>query len=118
MKYSFSIILAFLCVSHIFSQKSNLPGKLPWVNGNLPSNSINYNYKVVQGDGSSLSDASDFSDDSFYSGSRISRPSDDGSCTSPESDIADPFQFPVLSKLVFYPVYKTKPFNTNLIFFI
>lgn len=57
MKYSFSIILAFLCVSHIFSQKSNLPGKLPWVNGNLPSNSINYNYKVVQGDGSSLSDA-------------------------------------------------------------
>ncbi|KAH9207691.1 hypothetical protein DL95DRAFT_48974 [Leptodontidium sp. 2 PMI_412] len=48
--------------------------------------------------GSSLSDASDFSDDSFYSGSRISRPSDDGSCTSPESDIADPFQFPVLSK--------------------
>ncbi|KAH7400391.1 hypothetical protein BKA64DRAFT_481162 [Cadophora sp. MPI-SDFR-AT-0126] len=48
--------------------------------------------------GSSLSDVSDFSDDSFYSGSRISRPSDDGSCTSPESDIADPFQFPALSK--------------------
>lgn len=46
---------------------------------------------------SSLSDASDFSDDdSFYSGSRISRPSDDGSCTSPESDIGDPFQFPKL----------------------
>jgi len=44
---------------------------------------------------SSLSNASDLSDDSFYSGSRFSRPSDDGSCTSPESDIADPFQFPV-----------------------
>ncbi|KAL2060325.1 hypothetical protein VTL71DRAFT_9720 [Oculimacula yallundae] len=48
--------------------------------------------------GSSLSDASDFSDDSFYSGSRLSRPSDDGSCTSPESDIADPFQFPMPPK--------------------
>ncbi|KAH7364818.1 hypothetical protein BKA65DRAFT_144864 [Rhexocercosporidium sp. MPI-PUGE-AT-0058] len=48
--------------------------------------------------GSSLSDASDFSDDSFYSGSRVSRPSDDGSCTSPESDISDPFQYPVMSK--------------------
>ncbi|KAE9381950.1 hypothetical protein N431DRAFT_320891 [Stipitochalara longipes BDJ] len=42
---------------------------------------------------SALSNAS--SDDSFYSGSRFSRPSDDGSCTSPESDIADPFQFPI-----------------------
>ncbi|KAK0108782.1 hypothetical protein ONS96_002627 [Cadophora gregata f. sp. sojae] len=48
--------------------------------------------------GSSHSDGSDFSGDSFYSGSRISRPSDDGSCTSPESDIADPFHLPVLSK--------------------
>jgi hypothetical protein len=47
---------------------------------------------------SSLSNASDFSDDSFYSGSRISRPSDDGSCTSPESDAEDPFQFPSISK--------------------
>jgi hypothetical protein len=44
---------------------------------------------------SALSNASDASDDSFYSGSRFSRPSDDGSCTSPESDIADPFQFPI-----------------------
>ena len=43
---------------------------------------------------SALSNASDFSDDSFYSGSRVSRPSDDGSCTSPDSDIADPFQSP------------------------
>jgi hypothetical protein len=42
---------------------------------------------------SALSNAS--SDDSFYSGSRFSRPSDDGSCTSPESDVADPFQFPI-----------------------
>ena len=47
---------------------------------------------------SALSNASDFSDDSFYSGSRASRPSDDGSCTSPESDIADPFQFPSISR--------------------
>jgi hypothetical protein len=47
---------------------------------------------------SALSNASDFSDDSFYSGSRASRPSDDGSCTSPESDISDPFQFPSISK--------------------
>lgn len=47
---------------------------------------------------SSLSTASDFSDDSFYSGSRLSRPSDDGSCTSPDSDVDDPFQFPSISK--------------------
>ncbi|TVY57251.1 hypothetical protein LSUE1_G010216 [Lachnellula suecica] len=47
---------------------------------------------------SSLSTSSDFSDDSFYSGSRLSRPSDDGSCTSPESDAGDPFQFPSISK--------------------
>jgi len=44
---------------------------------------------------SALSNSSDFSDDSFYSGSRLSRPSEDGSCTSPESDTADPFQFPI-----------------------
>ena len=47
---------------------------------------------------SSYSNASDCSDESFYSGSRVSRPSDDGSCTSPESDAADPFQFPPTSK--------------------
>ncbi|KAF4629706.1 hypothetical protein G7Y89_g8439 [Cudoniella acicularis] len=44
------------------------------------------------------SNTSDFSDDSFYSGSRRSRPSEDGSCTSPESDAEDPFQFPSISK--------------------
>ena len=38
---------------------------------------------------------SEFSDDSLYGGSRVSRPSDDGSCTSPESEVDDPFQFPV-----------------------
>jgi len=37
---------------------------------------------------------SEYSDDSFYSGSRVSRPSDDGSCTSPDSEVDDPFQFP------------------------
>ena len=52
-----SIILIFFIIGNIFSQKSNLPAQLPWVNGNLPSNSINYNYKVVQGDGDTLSEA-------------------------------------------------------------
>lgn len=47
---------------------------------------------------SALSNRSDLSDDSFYSGGRLSRPSEDGSCTSPESDIGDPFQFPVKGK--------------------
>ncbi|KAK6581883.1 hypothetical protein PZA11_005580 [Diplocarpon coronariae] len=47
---------------------------------------------------SSLSDASYDSDDSQYGGSRASRPSDDGSCTSPESDISDPFRFPSLEE--------------------
>ncbi|KAK2623928.1 hypothetical protein QTJ16_006562 [Diplocarpon rosae] len=49
---------------------------------------------------SSLSDASYYSDDSLYDGSIASRPSDDGSCTSPESDISDPFQFPICDKKV------------------
>jgi hypothetical protein len=52
-----SIFISFLFIGNIIGQKSNLPGKLPWVNGNLPANSINYNYKVAQGDGSSLSDS-------------------------------------------------------------
>jgi hypothetical protein len=43
---------------------------------------------------SAQSNPSDWSDDSYFSGSRISRPSDDGSCTSPESDLEDPFVFP------------------------
>ncbi|KAH8814871.1 hypothetical protein F5884DRAFT_154163 [Xylogone sp. PMI_703] len=47
---------------------------------------------------SSHSIYSDFSDDSSYSGSRISQYSDDGSCTSPESDIAEPFRFPSFTK--------------------
>ncbi|PQE11521.1 Sm-like ribonucleo protein [Rutstroemia sp. NJR-2017a BVV2] len=42
--------------------------------------------------------ASNSSDDSFYSGGRMSRHSEDGSCTSPESDISDPFTFPSYSK--------------------
>jgi hypothetical protein len=45
---------------------------------------------------SSMSNASDFSDDSFYSGSRGTRPSEDGSCTSPESESDDPFVFPLV----------------------
>lgn len=47
---------------------------------------------------SSHSNSSGFSDDSIYSGSRVSRRSEDGSCTSPESDIVDPFQSRSFSK--------------------
>jgi len=55
MKNIFStLITLFLFTNFIFSQKSNLPGKLPWINGNLPANSINYNYKVVIGEGLDL----------------------------------------------------------------
>ncbi|KAI9739899.1 MAG: hypothetical protein M1818_004955 [Claussenomyces sp. TS43310] len=43
---------------------------------------------------SALSNPSDWSDDSYFSSIRTSRPSDDGSCTSPESEFADPFIFP------------------------
>ena len=52
-----SLLITLFFIGNINAQKSNLPGKLPWVNGNLPANSINYNYKVVQGDGESLSDS-------------------------------------------------------------
>ena len=51
-KYLILLILSFS--TSIFSQKTNLVGKLPWVNGNLPSNSLNYNYKVVSGNGDNL----------------------------------------------------------------
>jgi hypothetical protein len=56
MKSIISLIL-LLSTTSIFSQKSNLVGKLPWVNGNLPSNSLNYNYRVTQGDGTTLEEA-------------------------------------------------------------
>ena len=54
-----NIITLFILLfsTTIFSQKTNLVGKLPWVNGNLPSNSLNYNYKVTQGDGTTLEEA-------------------------------------------------------------
>jgi hypothetical protein len=42
---------------------------------------------------SSLSNPSEWSDDSFFSDSRISRRSDDGSCTSPEDEVMDPFMY-------------------------
>jgi hypothetical protein len=58
---------------------------------------------------SSHSNTSDFSDDSFYSGSRVSRPSDDGSCTSPESDIGDPFTFPSISKGKGKAIHRDQP---------
>lgn len=49
---------------------------------------------------SSRSENSDCSDDdSFYSGGRLSRPSnDDSTCTSPEADLPDPFHFGSISK--------------------
>ncbi|KUJ18625.1 uncharacterized protein LY89DRAFT_548687, partial [Mollisia scopiformis] len=72
---------------------------------------------------SSHSNASSNSDDSFYSGSRASRPSEDGSCTSPESEAGDPFQFPISKgkgKAMSYEPVEQEPFeqrlplNTNL----
>jgi hypothetical protein len=42
---------------------------------------------------SSNSNPSEWSDDSHFTGS-FSRPSDDGSCTSPESEMSEPFKFP------------------------
>ena len=52
-----TIFLCLIFPIYMIAQKSNLPGKLPWVNGNLPANSINLNYKVVIGDGNVLSEA-------------------------------------------------------------
>jgi hypothetical protein len=40
---------------------------------------------------SSLSNPSDWSDDSYFSGGQISRPSADSTCTSPDDDLVDPF---------------------------
>jgi len=40
---------------------------------------------------SSLSNPSDWSDDSYFSGGQISRPSADSTCTSPDDDFVDPF---------------------------
>lgn len=42
--------------------------------------------------------ASHSSEESFYSEGHLSRYSEDGSCTSPESDCADPFSYPSYSK--------------------
>ena len=49
-----TIFLFLLFPVYMIAQKSNLPGKLPWINGNLPENSINYNYKIGVGEGSNL----------------------------------------------------------------
>jgi hypothetical protein len=40
---------------------------------------------------SSLSNPSDWSDDSYFSGGQMSRPSADSTCTSPDDDLVDPF---------------------------
>lgn len=67
---------------------------------------------------SSMSNASDTSDDSLYSGSRASRPSEDGSCTSPESEAGDPFRFPIPNskgKAISYEsVEQDMPLNAKL----
>jgi hypothetical protein len=47
---------------------------------------------------SAMSNPSDWSDDSYFGGSRISRPSEEGSCTSPDSDVDDPFESPSKGK--------------------
>ncbi|KAL3418455.1 hypothetical protein PVAG01_10171 [Phlyctema vagabunda] len=67
---------------------------------------------------SALSSLSHFSDNEYvYDGSHVSQASDDGSCTSLDSDIADPFQFPLLKmktkeKLPSY--MQPQPLNANL----
>ena len=67
MKYFQALISLLIFSQLMFSQKTDLPGKLPWVNGNLPQNSTNYNYKVTQGDGISLAEAQDKAvNDLFY----------------------------------------------------
>ncbi|KAE8442680.1 hypothetical protein EG329_002925 [Mollisiaceae sp. DMI_Dod_QoI] len=66
---------------------------------------------------SAMSNASDNSDDSLYS-SRASRPSEDGSCTSPESDAGDPFTFPIKDKgkgkAISYEPIEHLPLNAQL----
>jgi len=57
MKKIVQIVLTFVFTIPNFSQKTDLPGKLPWVNGNLPENSSNFNYKVVRGQGDNLTEA-------------------------------------------------------------
>lgn len=57
-KNVFLIVLLAFSITN-YAQKTNLPGKLPWVNGNLPENSSYFNYKVVQGDGESLKKSQD-----------------------------------------------------------
>ncbi|TGO13196.1 hypothetical protein BTUL_0074g00020 [Botrytis tulipae] len=56
------------------------------------------------------------SEDSFYSEGHLSRYSEDGSCTSPESDCADPFSFPSYSKAKGKKLHNevTKPDDTVL----
>jgi hypothetical protein len=41
---------------------------------------------------SAMSNPSDWSDDSYFGSSQVSRPSEEGSCTSPDSDVDDPFE--------------------------
>lgn len=64
----------------------------------LPTKASKQYGDLYQRPSSALSNASDSSDDSFYSGSRLSRPSEDGTCTSPESELASPFGYPSISK--------------------
>jgi len=57
MNKFFLIVFTIVFTIPNFSQKTDLPGKLPWVNGNLPENSSNFNYKVVRGEGDNLTKA-------------------------------------------------------------
>lgn len=78
----------------MFSMDSGVSHRPDWAAGSSSPPSPDYFQRPM----SSLSNSSGFSDDSFYSGGRVSHRSEDGSCTSPESDTADPFQFPSMSK--------------------
>ena len=84
-----------------------------WAMGGPISTSASDDY--FQRPTSSMSTASDWSDDSQCSGSRRSHlsHSEDGSCTSPESDAEDPFQFSSLSKA--NPVCLNAPVDFNLL---
>ena len=61
MKNIFLLLIIFsystFAQETVISSSNNSAGKLPWVIGNLPENSINFTYKVIEGQSSNLSDA-------------------------------------------------------------
>ena len=61
MKNIYLLMLLFsgitLAQETVISSSNNSAGKLPWVIGSLPDNSSRYNYKVIEGQSTNLSDA-------------------------------------------------------------